>query len=67
MGVASKYAAPPALRAILPDRVVSYEAKSSISAESAVFMDIAGDCAVRSATHRHLGNALIDLLKRRAA
>jgi len=40
------------------DRVLSYEAISSIPAESAVFVDIAGDGTVRAAVHRHLGDAL---------
>src|SRR5262249_8352471 len=40
------------------DRVLSSEAISSIPAESAVFVDIAGDGAVRAAVHRHLGDAL---------
>jgi hypothetical protein len=40
------------------DRVLSYEAISSIPADSAVFVDIAGDGAVREAVHRHLGDAL---------
>ena len=37
------------------DRVLSYEAISSMPA---VFMDIAGDGAVRAAVHRHLGDDL---------
>jgi hypothetical protein len=40
------------------DRVVGYEARSSIPAQPAVFVDIAGDGAVRAAVHRHLGDAL---------
>jgi len=40
------------------NRVLSYPAISSIQAQSAVFVDIAGDSAVRAAVHMHLGDAL---------
>jgi len=40
------------------DRVLSYEAISSIPVEAAVFVDIAGNGAVRAAVHRQLGGAL---------
>jgi hypothetical protein len=40
------------------DRVLSYQSISAIAAEPAVFVDIAGDGAVRAAVHGHLGEAL---------
>jgi hypothetical protein len=40
------------------DRVVRYEDVEELPAEPAVFVDIAGDAAVRESVHRHFGDAL---------
>ena len=40
-------------------RVVSYDEVGSLGAGPAVFIDIAGDAAVRAAVHHHYGDALV--------
>jgi Protein of unknown function (DUF2855) len=41
------------------DRVIPYEAVSSLPAAQTVYVDMAGDADVRSAVHHHLGDALV--------
>lgn len=40
------------------DRVVAYDAIDSLERQPAIFVDVAGDAAVRSAVHQHYGEQL---------